>query len=180
MKKALLFFWEVFQIVVLALVIVIPIRYFIFQPFVVKGPSMEPNFHSGDYLIVDEITYRFRAPHRGEVIVFRYPKNPSDKFIKRVIGLPGEKVEFKGGQLIITDQSGKKIVLKEDYLKSGSFLGDKEFGLGRDEYFVMGDNRSHSFDSEEWGALPREYIIGRAILRAFPPTAMAYFSTPEY
>jgi len=73
MKEVLLFFWEIIKIVVLALLIVIPIRYFVFQPFVIKGSSMEPNFHQGDYLIVDEISYRFTSPERGDVIVFRYP-----------------------------------------------------------------------------------------------------------
>ena len=180
-KSTLLFFGEVLKIVVLALVIVIPIRYFIFQPFIVKGVSMEPTFHNGDYLIIDEFSYYFREPQRGEVIVFRYPENLSEKFIKRIIGLPGEKIELRGSQIIIAGQSGEEIVLDEsDYLTSSDLLGDKEFVLGKGEYFVLGDNRSHSFDSRNWGSLARGDIIGKVAFRAFPPTAMAYFSAPDY
>ena len=181
LKNTLIFFLEILKIVVLALVIVIPIRYFVFQPFIVKGISMEPNFHNGDYLIVDEFSYYFKLPQRGEVIVFSYPKNPSEKFIKRVIGLPEEKIELKNEKIIITDQSGKEIVLYElDYLNSSNYLGNKEFVLSKEEYFVLGDNRLHSFDSRNWGTLSKDYIIGKVALRAFPPTAMAYFSVPSY
>ncbi len=113
MKKTFLFFWEVAKIVILALVIVVPIRYFVFQPFIVKGLSMEPNFHDGDYLIIDEFTYHFRAPRRGEAVVFKYPQDPSQRFIKRIIGLPQEKVELKVGEVIITDKFGESQVLNE-------------------------------------------------------------------
>ena len=180
-KSTLLFFGEVLKIVVLALVIVVPIRYFIFQPFIVKGISMEPTFHNGDYLIIDEFTYYFREPQRGEVLVFRYPNNPSEKFIKRIIGLPGEKVILETNQITIIDKFSKKTVLDESaYIESQTLLTKKEFQLAEDEYFVLGDNRSHSFDSRNWGSLPREYIIGKVVLRAFPPTAMAYFQAPSY
>ncbi len=180
-KGTLLFFEEVLKIVILALVIVIPIRYFIFQPFIVKGPCMEPNFYDNDYLIVDEFTYHFREPERGEVIVFRYPKHPSEKFIKRIIGLPEEKIILKGKEIMIIDKSGREIVLDEsDYLSREFILGTKEIQLGKDEYFVLGDNRPQAFDSRNWGPLPRENIIGKVAFRAFPPTAMAYFPTPNY
>src|SRR3989338_348946 len=100
-KNALVFIWEVVKIAVIALAIVIPIRYFLFQPFFVKGQSMDPNFGDGDYLIIDEITYRFRNPQRGEVVVFNYPEDPSQRFIKRVIGLSGETIEIKDGKISI-------------------------------------------------------------------------------
>jgi len=101
-KNVAEFFWEVIKIVVLAFAIVIPVRFFLFQPFVIQGASMEPNFHEADYLIIDELSYRFRAPERGEVVVFKYPYDTSKRFIKRIIGLPGETVEIKNGKLIIT------------------------------------------------------------------------------
>ena len=180
-KQTLSFFWEVIKVAVLALIIVVPIRYFIFQPFIVKGASMEPNFHNGDYLIVDEISYQFRSPERGEVIVFKYPNNLSEKFIKRVIGLPGEYLKFSDNKITVTKKDGSVVVLDESfYLDSeGSFL-DEDVSLGEGDYFVMGDNRAHSYDSRNWGVLSGEYIIGRTIVRIFPPKAAAYFPAPMY
>lgn len=182
LKQTLLFFWEVAKIVFLALVIVIPIRYFIFQPFIVKGISMEPNFSDSDYLIVDEITYRFRAPERGDVIIFRYPQNLSEKFIKRVIGLPGEIISLEGNQIFVVDRLGQKKVLDEsEYLNNQTLFNQTDFLLSEDEFFVLGDNRQNSFDSRSWGVLPKKNIIGRALFRVFPPaTAAAYFTAPEY
>ncbi len=181
MKKILLFLLEIFKIVILALVIVVPIRYFVFQPFIVRGASMEPGFHNGDYLIVDELTYHFRDPERGEVAVFRYPLDPSQRFIKRVIGLPGETVILNNGKVEIIDEFGNKVALDEsDYLHSGSWLGNTKIKLGQEEYFVLGDNRMHSFDSRKWGVLERDSIIGRAIFRAWPLDDLQYFPTPDY
>lgn len=181
MKQTLLFFWEVAKIVILALVIVVPIRYFIFQPFIVKGLSMEPNFHDGDYLIIDEISYRFKQPERGEIIVFKYPRDPSQRFIKRIIGLPQEKVELQYDQITITDKFGERKVLDEsNYLVSQAQLGEMAVTLAENEYFVLGDNRMHSFDSRKWGALKRENIVGRAIIRAWPPAVMAMIPAPSY
>lgn len=180
-KKIVSFFWEILKIVILALVIVVPIRYFIFQPFIVKGISMTPTFHQGDYLIIDELTYRFRDPQRGEVVVFRYPKDPSQKFIKRIIALPQEKVTLQGSEIIITDKFGKKIVLDESsYLSFPKNFIPREIKLRQEEYFVLGDNRIHSFDSRNWGPLPRKYIIGKVFLRAWPPRAFAFFPAPSY
>lgn len=181
MRQTLLFFWEVAKIVILALVIVIPIRYFVFQPFIVKGISMEPNFHDGDYLIIDELSYLFRAPERGEVVVFRYPQNPSQRFIKRIIGLPQEKIELKEDKIIITDKFGETQVLDENnYLSFQTWLGQTQVKLDEGEYFVLGDNRNHSFDSRKWGTLNKKYIVGRVLLRAWPPKAMAYILSPTY
>jgi len=107
MKSFLSFIWEIAKIVIIALLIVIPIRYFIFQPFFVKGQSMEPTFENGDYLIIDEISYRFRAPQRGEVIVFKYPENPSQRYIKRIVGLPRETIEINDGEGVYLPRRGK-------------------------------------------------------------------------
>ena len=183
MKGALLFFWEVAKIVILALVIVIPIRYFVFQPFIVKGLSMEPNFQDGDYLIIDEFSYHFREPERGEVIVFKYPQDPSQRFIKRIIGLPEEQVKMEGGRITIINKFGEEEILNEsDYLSLSqvSLFDTKQMKLGENEYFILGDNRAHSFDSRRWGPLKREYIVGKVLLRAWPPKAMAYISAPSY
>lgn len=177
MKGFLLFLGEVIKIVILAAIIVLPIRYFVFQPFIVKGQSMEPSFESGNYLIIDQLSYRFREPQRGEVVVFKYPKNPSQRYIKRVIGLPGETVEIKNGKVIIFTEKGTQILDEPD-----SFFtpGNVKISLNKDEYFVLGDNRSFSSDSRHWGALPKEYIIGRAYLRLWPLTALAKIETPKY
>lgn len=181
MNKIVSFLFEVLKIVILALVIVIPIRYFVFQPFIVKGVSMTPAFQSGDYLIVDELSYRFRDPLRGEVIVFHYPQNPSERFIKRIVGLPFETVILQGGKIEIIDEFNNKEILDEsNYISSQNWPGEVEISLGEDEYFVLGDNRFHSLDSRKWGTLSHDYIIGRVILRAWPPNALAMISAPNY
>lgn len=165
MKKFFLFILEIVQIVAIALAIVIPIRYFLIQPFFVEGASMEPNFYNSQYLIIDEISYRFSEPERGDVIVFKYPANPSQHFIKRIIGLPGETVELKDKQIIIDNQ-----VLDESSYSplSSSSYGTTKHILGENEYFVMGDNRGASSDSRQWGGLSREYIVGKVWIRAWP------------
>lgn len=184
-KSFFSFLLEVFQIVAIAVLVVFPIRYFVFQPFIVKGASMEPNFHNGDYLIIDELTYRFREPERGEVVVFRFPQDPSQRFIKRIVGLPGETVEVKDGRLIVTDKFGNSKILDEfRYLSSLESRMDFEnlrMNLGQTEYFVLGDNRLHSFDSRKWGVLERKLIVGRVVLRAWPPQDITGFlSAPAY
>lgn len=179
MKKLLLTVFELIKIAALAALIVIPIRYFIFQPFFVRGASMEPNFSDFDYLIVDEISYRFREPKRGEVVIFKSPQNPSSRFIKRIIGLPGEKVMVKEGRVFIEDQ-GQVRKLKELYLPSSiSTPGDLELTLNRDQYFVLGDNRPFSSDSRRWGTLPEDKIVGRAWFRLWPLPALAKIDTPR-
>jgi signal peptidase I len=168
MKNTLSFIWEIIKIVIIALVIVIPIRYFLFQPFLVSGQSMESNFEDGDYLIIDEISYRFHEPQRGEVIVFRYPHDLSKRFIKRIIGLPGETVEIKDGKVVIIKENTE--VLDESlYLPGGlETQGDIKVSIPENKFFVLGDNRMVSLDSRAWGLLPRQNIIGRVYLRVWP------------
>ncbi len=157
------------KLLLMALAIVVPIRLFLFQPFVVSGASMDPSFHDADYLIIDELSYKLKEPARQEVIVFKYPLNPSYKYIKRIIGLPGEKVEIKEGEIYIT-KDGQTTKLEEPYLSEKTL---KEWNrnvnfsieLGEDEYFVMGDNRNFSSDSRIWGPVPRKNIIGRVIIK---------------
>ncbi|MEK7574111.1 MAG: signal peptidase I [Patescibacteria group bacterium] len=180
MKK---FFWsalEILETIVISFLAVFIIRTFLFQPFLVSGASMEPNFSSGDYLLVDEISYRFREPQRGEVVVFEPPLGGSF-FIKRIIGLPDEKIVIQNGEIIIFDRQGNKMALKEDYLPANiKTFGDLEVTLKSDQYFVLGDNRNFSFDSRSWGALSGEKIVGFARVRIWPITAAMAFGTPAY
>lgn len=164
-----------------ALALVLLIRSFVFQPFLVRGDSMVPNFHGGDYLVVDEMTYRFlREPARGEVIVFRFPGDETQKYIKRVIGLPGETIEIQEGKVYISS-NGEHLLLEEPYLgNENETAGFVKLTLQDSEYFVMGDNRKFSSDSRRWGTLPRNEIIGRAVLRVFPFQDFAAFAAPLY
>jgi signal peptidase I len=160
---------EIVQFALIALIIVIPIRWFVAQPFIVSGASMENTFHSGEYLIVDQISYRFEDPEAGDVVIFRYPRNPSTFFIKRIIGTPGDTISIDGNVVtIFNEEHPNGYVLDESYIKEMSpntFLSET---LGEREYFVMGDNRNKSSDSRAWGVLQEENIIGRALVRLFP------------
>lgn len=182
MKNFLLFIWEISKIVIIALLIVIPIRYFIFQPFFVKGESMEPNFQNGNYLIVDEISYRLGEPQRGEVIVFKYPLNPSQRYIKRIIGLPGEIVQIADNKVNVYNSNGVPQILDESvYLPElTDTYGNIEIKLSDREYFVLGDNRSFSSDSRRWGTLPRENIIGKVAIRVWPFADLSVIGAPNY
>lgn len=130
---------------------------------------MEPSFFTGDYLIIDELSYHFRSPERGETVVFKYPNNPSQKYIKRIIGLPGETIEIEGGQVIIYKDGVSEVLDESAYLTDFTTTADAvKVSLGQDEYFVLGDNRPVSYDSRRWGAVPEDNIIGRVFLRAWP------------
>jgi len=141
---------------------------------------MEPNFFNGDYLIVDEITYRFRDPQRGEVIVFKYPQSPTQRYIKRIIGLPGDEILIEDGQITITDDAGSWVLDETEYLKDAYTGGIAKISLSETEYFVLGDNRDFSSDSRRWGSLSEEFIVGKVYLRAWPFTALAKIESPAY
>ncbi len=161
-------FWELVRFAVIAMAIVIPIRMFIAQPFIVDGSSMFPTFENGQYLIVDEISYRLENPQRDDVIVFRYPNDPSKFFIKRIIGLPNETVDIKGNTVIVTNKNHPEgLILNQSFVENVSD-NNTHFELKNDEYFVMGDNRSASSDSRYWGAVPKKLLIGKVFLRLFP------------
>lgn len=167
---------EIIRFSLVALIIVLPIRIFIAQPFIVSGTSMEHTFSNRQYLIIDQISYRFHEPKRGDVIVFRYPKDTTKFFIKRIIGLPGDTISINGKEVrIINTEHPEGVTLTEPYILSmhaGTTLTEK---LGKGEYFVMGDNRDASSDSRAWGVLPRENIVGRTFLRLFPFTVLGTF-----
>lgn len=152
----------------LALLIVIPVRLFVAQPFIVSGGSMLPLLQPKDYLVVDELSYRYRAPERGEVIVFQYPLDPDQIFVKRVAGLPGETIEIVHGTVRVSGPFGTT-TLDEPY-KTPDTNPEKNqrIVLHDDEYFVLGDNRTASADSRVWGPLMKRFIIGRAAVRLFP------------
>ncbi|MDD2274211.1 MAG: signal peptidase I [Candidatus Pacebacteria bacterium] len=174
LQEVLDFLVDSLKILIIALLIVVPIRTFLFQPFIVKGSSMEPNYRSGDYLIIDELSYKLKDPQRGEVIVFKYPLNPANKYIKRIIGLPGEKIEISDGVIYITKDEelfkiNESLYMSEDDLnKWTNSINIEALILGENEYFVMGDNRNYSSDSRKWGAVPRENITGRMMFRFSP------------
>ena len=162
--------WEFAKIVLISLAIVLPIRFFVAQPFIVRGASMQPTFHDGEYLIVDELSYFFRSPKRGEVIVFRYPQDPSQFFIKRIIGLPGETVIIEDGVVAIQNEDNPGgLTLKESYLPPLlETMPPMRKTVGADEYFVLGDNRRESSDSRQWGVLDDQFLVGRTFLRLWP------------
>lgn len=173
--------WEVAKVLLISLAIVLPIRYFIAQPFIVRGASMEPNFEDNEYLVIDEISYYFREPKRGETIVFRYPRNPRQFFIKRIAGLPEERIEIAGGRIrIFNVEYPAGFTLEEPYLvpPDRSTHPDVVRTLDDDEYFVLGDNRDASSDSRLWGALEENLIVGRALFRAWPPPRFG--TVPDY
>lgn len=167
---------DVVSFALIALLIVVPIRWFVAQPFIVRGDSMVPTFHSGDYLIVDQLSYRFSDPERGDVIIMRYPKDESVYFIKRIIGLPGETVELQGTRVIIRKSGEEMITLEQPYLADVAHRPEyATYALTDEEYFVMGDNRDASSDSRVWGPLPEKDVIGRALVRLFPPSTISIF-----
>jgi len=167
---ALAFVGELIKITLIALAIIAPVRYFLIKPFYVNGASMEPTYYNREYLIIDEISYRLNAPKRGDVVVFKYPLDESQFFIKRIIGLPGERVVVRDEAVMVyNDANPLGMVLEEPYLSENMVTTDtSDVTLGADEYFVMGDNRMASLDSRRFGPLKRNEIVGRSWLRGWP------------
>lgn len=174
-KKFGLLVFEVVKVVLISLAIILPVRLFLVQPFYVEGASMEPNFYQNEYLIIDEISYRFNQPQRGEVIIFKSPQDGRSYFIKRIIGLPGEKVEIKDGRAYINNKE-----LAEGYISNFSSDDQTALTLTVDEYFVLGDNRINSMDSRQFGPINKDRIIGRVWVRGWPLSRLNTFNLPEY
>ncbi|MEK7151384.1 MAG: signal peptidase I [Patescibacteria group bacterium] len=181
-QEALAFIWETIKIVVISFAIIVPIRYFVVQPFFVKGASMEPTFEDSNYVLIDEIGYRFNDPKRGDVIVFRFPEDKSQFFIKRIVGLPEETLEIKDNKIIIYNkQNSRGFILNETYLdKSQVTTGNMRIKLDPSEYFVLGDNRMRSSDSRRWGTLNKSLITGKVFFRAWPIDKFGVISTINY
>lgn len=177
-KEILFFIWDIVKIAIIALLIVIPIRTFVFQPFFVRGASMEPNFYNYDYLIVDQISYRFSEPKRGDIVIFKNPNNASERFIKRVIGLPGESLIIKESKVFIKSEEQSFYLDESAYLPAEIITpGIIEITLESDEYFVLGDNRPYSYDSRTFGKITKEHIIGKVGFRLWPIGAFAESNT---
>lgn len=176
------FLWELARIIVIAFVVMIAFRFFVAEPFIVSGSSMVPNYHNREYLVVNKMTYRFNEPKRGDVIVFRYPKDTTQYFIKRIIGLPGEKIKVENGKVYVyNNEHPDGSALTEPYLSNQdiTFGNNQTVTLGNEEYFVLGDNRLASSDSRVWGILPKKDIIGTAWLRVFPLNTFGITKFPE-
>ena len=170
---------DIGKIILISAIIIIPVRTLIFQPFFVRGASMEPSFYNGDYLLIDELSYRFHEPQRGDVIVFRPPASPDQYYIKRIIGLPGEKVVINYGKVTVFDGS-KEITLDEPYISKDLVTDSKEIVAKPGEYIVFGDNRAHSADSRVFGSVPKKNIIGKAFVTAWPLKDFSVFAAPAY
>ena len=188
------FLLEIVKVFILALVIITPIRVFLFQPFFVQGASMEPNFKDGQYLIINELGYKetdigmgekqffsvgsFKELKRGDTVVFKYPKDPKQYFIKRVIGLPGEKIKVSDGKVYIFNKENPEgfILDETGYLPPElKTQGDLVQQLGDNEYFAMGDNRGYSHDSRAFGPVGKEFIVGKVLVRAWPFNNVAIY-----
>ena len=177
-----LFLLEIIKVAVLAGVTIALVRYYLFKPFYVKGASMEPNFYDHEYLIIDELTYRFRPIARGEVIVFKYPGNPKEYFLKRVIGLPGERIKVAEGHITVyNDAHPEGTEITESYLPADlTTVGEKVTVLGDNQFFVLGDNRPNSYDSRRFGPIDRSAIVGRAWFRGWPFNRIQTFAPPQF
>lgn len=176
----IIFIYDVFKTVTTVLGVAFLIRFFLIQPFYISGQSMEPNFKNNQYIIVDQISYRIKSPKRGDVIVFKYPRNVAFSFVKRIIGLPGETVNVANGEVTIYNKVHPNgIKLEEDYITSRTPL-QTNLTLGNDEYFVLGDNRPNSSDSRTWGALPRHLIVGKVWVVLYPFEEFKTIKKPVY
>lgn len=178
LKSFFTFSWDIIKVAVIALVLAGLVRYFLVQPFFVEGASMEPSFLDGQYLLIDEVSYYFKEIKRGEVIVFHYPLDTSKYYIKRVIAVPGETIEIKKGKVVIyNDDNPDGLLIDESYLLGEIITtGDIKKKLGKNEFFVLGDNRLASSDSRQWGTLPRNDIVGRVWVRAWPINQATVFN----
>ncbi|MFC1687065.1 signal peptidase I [Patescibacteria group bacterium] len=176
------FLFEVAKTVIIATAIVLVVRYFLIQPFYVKGASMEPNFYDHEYLVIDELSYRFREPDRGEVVVMRFPRDRAQFFIKRIIGLPGETIDINNNTITLSGGSlVGEIILQEPYLDDEvKTSGSHHMTLGPDEYFLLGDNRNASLDSRVFGVVEESDIIGRTWIRVWPFHRFEFFGDQEY
>jgi signal peptidase I len=174
--------FDLLKTIVFVIVLAFLIRFFIFQPFVVQGISMEPTLHNSEYLIVDRLSYRFSEPHRGDVVVFPAPDNSKVDYIKRIIGLPGEEVKITDNHVYINN-----ILIDEKYLPNDfkTLVNNKEGEaldkiVGPNELFVMGDNRENSYDSRFFGVIKKDSVVGKAWLILFPFKNLGKVYEPSY
>ena len=181
LRQVWAFILDFIETIVVSLAIFAVVYLFLFQPHQVDGRSMEPNFHDKEYILTDKISYRFGEPKRSDVVVFHSPQDERIDFIKRIIGVPGDSLQIKGGYLYI---NGTKI--EENYINDpgqvaqGRFLKEgAKVDVPAGQFFVMGDNRLHSSDSREWGFVTRDEIVGRAFFRYWPVAQFGVLQTTE-
>lgn len=182
------FLLDTIEIVTAAFAIFVVIFLFVAQIHEVNGDSMLPNFHNKEYVLTDKLTYKFHAPQRGEVVIFKAPPKPRDEYIKRLIALSGEKIKIQNNQVIIyNEQHPEGFVLHENYLENGILTVGKSaippntiISVPEGEYLVFGDNREASSDSRHWGTVGKDLIVGRAVVRIWPPTALGVVKHAEY
>lgn len=178
-----LFILDIVKLVIIAAIIVWPIHRFVFQPFYVVGPSMEPSFYDKEYLIVGKTVYYYKDPERGDVVIFRSPRGQKDYLIKRVIALSEERIRISKGKIhIYNNQFPQGIVLDESqYLSAGTITrGDIDITLAKNSYYVLGDNRNASLDSRTFGPVNEEYIIGKTWFRGWPFDAIGIIKMPTF
>lgn len=176
------FFLDILEVVVFAVGIFFFVYLLVMQPHKIDGASMDPNFHNAEYLLTERVTYYFRKPQRGDVIVFSPPVSETDEFIKRVIAVPGERIELRGGRVYINETLLEEPYLADDLItEGGTFLQNgKEYTVPEGEYFVMGDNRLHSSDSRSWGPILKKKIKGRAWVAYWPLSSWRVVKNPTY
>lgn len=181
-KSAVAAFFDFLQGIVVVLAIMVMIYLFIMSPQEINGASMEPNFHNGEYILTNKVEYKFRAPNRGDVIIFKSPKNKDVDYIKRIIGKPGDTVMLKEGTFYVNDiKVDEPYLTPGSYTSAGSFLREgEEIVVPQGHYFAVGDNRGHSSDSREFGPIPLGDFIGRAFLRYFPVSEAGIIPVPTY
>lgn len=164
------FFMDTIEVFVISMSIFIVVYLFLMQPHQVKGNSMFPTYHDGEYLMTDKVTYKFREPKRGDIVVFKAPVNEDFDFIKRVIAVPGDKILIKDGEVYVNGEMLNEVYLPDEYdTRGGRFLREGvEADVPEGTYICIGDNRGHSSDSREWGPVPMENIVGRVFFRYWP------------
>jgi signal peptidase I len=193
MRKFFASLLEVIEIAAIAIVSVIIVRVYLVQPFLVSGSSMVPTFQDGNYVLVDEFTYRIHQPQRGDVVVFHDPQDWSTYFIKRIVGLPGEKVIINNNEITVFNTANPNgLVLDESYLPSGTIVSPNTcdggqfvsdictYTLSSSTYLALGDNRAESYDSRSWGPLPLKNIVGLVRIRLWPLNEITAFTDPKY
>ncbi len=183
LKAIFAFFLDFIETAVVALAIFVVIYLFLFQPHQVRGNSMLDNYHNGEYLLTNKLTYHFKDIQRGDVVVFKAPKNEDYDYIKRIIGLPGETIKIENGSVFINNQRlDESFYLSNDIqTQAGLFISEGEnISIPQEEYFVIGDNRGASSDSRIWGTVPEENIIGKAWFRYWPVSKIGFISKAEY
>lgn len=181
-RKVGSFFLDLIEVVVMAMAIFVVVYLFLFQPHSVEGGSMLPNFHSKEYILTDKVSYRFGQPQRGDVIIFKAPRNEEYEYIKRIVGLPNEQIKISEGKVYINNQLLNEAYLPPDLLTRPGFFASegKAVAIPPDQYFVLGDNRLHSSDSRDWGPVPQQNIVGKAWFRYWPADKLGIIPEPKY